>query len=202
MRRSGLWTEASKYVAVYLTPGVQQRQFSQGPLAAAELVAGDAAAVAGEGVVQAEPELDEEGAAFLGLAVLLVGQETQRRREDPGEGAENRNGGLQRLDVVGCDPQEAVAFHHGFPHEAELAVFEVADAAVDHVRGCAAGALAVVAALHERHVDALQGQIAEGADPVDAASDDQHTGVGALPQVGHGCTRCAVRCTGGERMAG
>ena len=86
---------------------------------------------------------------------------------------------------MGRDPQEPVAFDHGLLDEAELAVFEVADAAVDHVRGGAAGALAVVAALHERHVHALQGQVAERAHPVDAAADDQNLGVRPRPQLLH-----------------
>ena len=63
--------------------GVQQGQFGQRLLASAELVARDAAAVAGEGVVQAEPELDQESTALLGLALLLVGQEAQGAARTP-----------------------------------------------------------------------------------------------------------------------
>ncbi len=84
-----------------------------------------------------------------------------------------------------CDPQEPVAFDHGLLDEAELAVFEVPDAAVDHVGGGAAGALAVVAALNERHVDALQCQVTERADPVDSAADDQNLRVPPRPQLLH-----------------
>jgi hypothetical protein len=61
---------------------------------------------------------------------------------------------------------------------AELAVLEVAHAAVHHVAGCRGGAGHVVAALDERDVDALQGEVAEGRDAVDAAADDEHTACG------------------------
>ena len=178
-----------------LDAGVQARQFGQGAFAAAELVAGHGAAVAGEEVVHAQPEFDQEGPAFLVLALLLVGQEAQRSGEDPGERAEDGDGGLQRLHVVGSDAQQPVAFDHRLLDQAELAVLEVPDAAVDHVRGRAAGSLAVVAALHEGDVHTLQGQVPERAHSVDAAADDQHLGMGPRPQLLHRCSlagRCLV----------
>ena len=167
-----------------LDPRVQAGQFSQRALAAAELVTRHRAAVAGEEVVHAQAELDQESSA-LGVLALLVGQEAHGGGQDSGEGAEDRDRGLQRLDVVRCNPQEPVAFDHGLLDEAELAVFEVPDPAVDHVGRSAAGALAVVAALHERHVHALQGQVPEGAHPVNSASDDQDLRVPPRPQLLH-----------------
>ena len=145
------------------------------------------------------PSLIEERAAFLGLALLLVGQEPQRRGQDAGERAEDGNGGLQRLDVVRCDAQQPVAFDDGFLDQAEFTVFEVADAAVDHVGRRAAGSLAVVAAFHEGHVHALQGEVAEGSDAVDAAADDQHLRVRPAPA---GCGRTCVRSPASARCCG
>jgi hypothetical protein len=42
--------------------------------------------------------------------------------------------------------------------------------------------LAVIAALDECNVRALQGEVAEGADTVDPAADDEHLGAGAFAQ--------------------
>ncbi len=62
-------------------PGVQAGQLGQGALASAELVARNRAAVAGEEVVHAQAELDQERAA-LGVLALLVGQEAHRGGQD------------------------------------------------------------------------------------------------------------------------
>lgn len=44
---------------------------------------------------------------------------------------------------------------------------------MDHVRRGAAGALAVVATLHEGHIHALECQITESPDAVDPTTDDE-----------------------------
>ena len=82
---------------------------------------------------------------------------------------------------MGRVEQHAVALAQGFVNQAELAVFQVADAAVQHVGGGRAGAAAEVAALDQEGVDAIQSQIAKCADAVDAAADDEHGdfGIGA-----------------------
>ena len=144
---------------------------------------GHRSAAAGERVVEAQAELDEEGAALAGPA-RAVGEEAERGVEEAGERREDRDRGLERLDVVRRDAQEPVALGHGLSHEPELAVLEVADAAVDHVRGRPRGALAVVAALDEGDVDALQREVAEGADAVDPAPDDEDGGAGRGPEGG------------------
>ena len=76
------------------------------------------------------------------------------------------------------DLQQCVPFPHRLLDQAEFAVFQVADAAVDHVRGGTRGTLAVVAALHQRHVDALQRQVAKGRHSIDATAHDEHLGSG------------------------
>ncbi len=56
---------------------------------------------------------------------------------------------------------------------------------MDHVRGGPGGPLAVVATLHQGHVHTLQGEVAERANPVDAATNDQHAGAPTLFQSLH-----------------
>ncbi|MBG9887026.1 hypothetical protein ABE10_10850, partial [Bacillus toyonensis] len=140
-----------------------------------EAVTRDGAAVAGEGVVDRQAHFDEEGAALLGLA-RLVGQEPEGSGEDPRERGIDRDRGLERLDVVRGDLQETVALLHRLLHQTELAVLEIADAAVDHMTGrrrCAGGE---VPALDEDDVDPLQGEIAERGDAVDASADHHNGG--------------------------
>ncbi|GGI02917.1 hypothetical protein GCM10007170_45730 [Arthrobacter liuii] len=80
------------------------------------------------------------------------------------------------------DFQQPVPFDDRFADQAELAVLEVPDTAMDHVRGRTAGALAVISAFHERDINALECQITEGAHPVDATANNQHLRVRTLPQ--------------------
>ncbi len=77
------------------------------------------------------------------------------------------------------DPQQRVALGDGFVDEAELAVLEIPDAAVDHVGRRRRGAADEVAALDERDIDALQREVAEGRETVDPAADDQDIGIRA-----------------------
>ena len=58
-----------------------------------------------------------------------------------------------------------------FAHQRQLAVLEVAQAAVDHPRGRRAAARGEVVALHQQRADALQREVAIDADAVDARSD-------------------------------
>jgi len=74
---------------------------------------------------------------------------------------------------VGREPQESAALDGGLEDEAEVAVLEVAEAAVDEAGGAAGGAAGEVVALHEGHAQAAQGGIAGGASAGDAAADDQ-----------------------------
>ncbi|MNW11295.1 hypothetical protein D3C71_2087160 [compost metagenome] len=51
--------------------------------------------------------------------------------------------------------QQSVALDQRFPHQAELAVFEVAQPAMDHARQCRAGAGTEIVFLDEHDIDAL-----------------------------------------------
>ena len=161
---------------------VQPGQLGECPLASAELVARNAAAVPGEEVVQAQADFDQECPPLFGPSLLFVGQEPQWSGQHPGERAEDGNGGFQRLHIVRSDLEEPVALSDGLVNQAELAVLQVADTAMDHVRGRPAGALAVVAAFHQGDVDSLHCQVPEGSYPVDAATDDEDLGVRPFAQ--------------------
>ncbi len=107
----------------------------------------------GEGVIEHEPG----GELPAGDASALVDG------PDEGEGP----------DEVGSEPQEAIALDAGLEDEAEVAVLEVADAAVDEAGGAAGGAGGEVLALDEGDAQAPEGGIASGARAGDAAADDE-----------------------------
>ena len=184
---------------MYFTAGSSAGSSARDAPATVEAVPRHRAAVARERVVDREARLDERGAALGGLA-LAVGEEPQRRREDAGERRVDRHGRLERLHVVRRDADESVALLDRLLHEAELAVLEVADAAVDHVRGGRGGAGHEVVALDEHDVDALEREIAERGDAVDAAADDDDLGRRAGPEVGDlsgaasAASPCSDRC--------
>ena len=112
---------------------VDRRKRSQRTGASAEGVAGNTAAAARERVVDRKADLDQRGAA-LDVLSCAVTQETEGRRKHPRERGEDRDRRLQRTDVVGSRGEQIVAFRDRLVHKPELAVLEVTDAAVDHVR--------------------------------------------------------------------
>ena len=72
---------------------------------------------------------------------------------------------------------EALAFGQRLVHEPELALVEVAQAAVDELRAPAAGARREVVALDERGAQAPAGRVERDTRPGDAAADDEHVEV-------------------------
>ena len=70
----------------------------------------------------------------------------------------------------------AIALSHGFAHQAEFAVFKVADAAMRHVRGSCRCAGAEVGAVDQQYVHTVERQITECACTVDAPAHDEHRG--------------------------
>ena len=86
--------------------------------------------------------------------------------------------------ICGALRSSASRSRSDFAHESNLAVLEIAQAAVDHARRRRAAGAAEVAALDQQHVDALQRQLAEDADAVDAAADDQRLHLGVRLELG------------------
>ena len=153
--------------------GVQSRHVGAGLVACAELVTRHPALTrAGEGVVHDQSGLDQRRAALVGLTGV-VREKTPRRVQDSAERREDGDGGLEGLHVVGCDLEQAVALVHRLSDEPELAVLQIADAAVDHVARRRRRAADPIVALDEHDVDALKCEVAEGGDAVDAATDDE-----------------------------
>jgi hypothetical protein len=74
---------------------------------------------------------------------------------------------------VGSEAQEAVALDAGLEDETEVAVLEVADAAVDEAGGAAGGAGGEVLALDEGDAETAQGGIPGDATAGDTAADDE-----------------------------
>ncbi|GAB3541126.1 hypothetical protein GCM10027403_32080 [Arthrobacter tecti] len=87
---------------------------------------------------------------------------------------------------MGCEPQQRVPFNHGLPDEPELAILEVPDTSVDHMRGRSGRALAVVAAFHQGDVDALKRQVTECSNPVYPSADDKNGGSRRILQLPYG----------------
>jgi hypothetical protein len=74
---------------------------------------------------------------------------------------------------VGSETEEAVALDAGLEDETEVAVLEVADAAVDEAGGAAGGAGGEVLAFDEGDAEAAEGGIAGDTGAGDAAADDE-----------------------------
>ena len=68
--------------------------------------------------------------------------------------------------------QQAVALPQGFAHQAELAVLQIPEPAVDHARGIGGRAGGEIGLVQQEAVDAVQGQLAKKSDAVDAAAEN------------------------------
>ena len=73
--------------------------------------------------------------------------------------------------------EQSVSFLQGLSHKSKFAVFQVADAAVNHVGGGGGGSGAEVFGVDEQNRNSLEGEVAERSDAVDTGPDDEHVGV-------------------------
>ena len=135
---------------------------------------------AGISIIHHQPQLDDHRAA-LGRPVQHF-QEFERRIQQAGESLEDRDDRRQRSDKMRRVLDQTVALLHGLPHQAELAVLQVADAAVGHVGRGGARPRTKITPLHEQDVHAVQCKIAKGANAIDAPANDQHRDVRILLQ--------------------
>ena len=129
---------------------------------------GHSALRARQEIIKRQADFDDQRPA-LARPIQQVGK-LERRVEQTGKPAKNRHGRAQRFGVMGRVLQHEVALAQRFIHQPEFAVLQITNAAMQHVGGAGAGAAAEVAAFHQQDVDALQRQIAEGADAIDAAA--------------------------------
>ena len=73
--------------------------------------------------------------------------------------AEGRHEERRRVDEVGRELDQQLALEQRLADQAEVEVLQVAEAAVDHLRGAARGALAEVVALEQRDRVAARGRV-------------------------------------------
>ena len=161
--------------------GVDAGDFGEGLVAGAEVMGGGSAVVSGDEVVEGESEACDEGAAFAWSDG--ESEEDEGGAEDAAEAGIEGDGGFQRADVVWSVGEEAVAFEQGFGDEGEFAVFEVAEAAVDHARGFGGSSGGEVVFVDEEGWEALEGEFAEEADAVDSTAEDEDGDLGMLDEV-------------------
>ena len=79
----------------------------------------------------------------------------------------------QRADDVGGVAQQHLALDERLAHQAELVIFEVAQAAMDELGAGRGGGAGEVGLLDQQHLEAAAGGVAGDAGTVDAAADDQ-----------------------------
>ena len=126
---------------------------------------------------EASPEVDAAGAGEGSAAADVVVDE-EADADEPGGAAARALGEDEAHGPgdVGGDAQEDGALFEGFADEAELAVFEVSEAAVDELAGGGGGTAGKVVLFDEDGVEASAGGVAGDAGTVDAATDDEEIG--------------------------
>src|SRR5688572_25045763 len=101
-------------------------------------------------IVKGQARLDGERAAF-GRPVAPAQQVEGAVEEARKDMLDGHRGG-QGTDEMGRIAEQRVAFRERFAHEAELAVLEITQAAMDHPRGGGTAGAAEVAAIDEEDV--------------------------------------------------
>jgi len=69
--------------------------------------------------------------------------------------------------------QQNLAFGQPLAHQTEIAVFEIAQPAMDEFARCRGGRAGEIALLAQQHAEAAAGRIAGETDAVDPAADDK-----------------------------
>ena len=109
-------------------------------------------------------------------------QKVQRRVEQAGKAPKQGHGRGQRFHVMRRIAQQTVALQQRLAHQTKLAILQIAQTTMHHVRGRSAGAGAEIALVHQQHAQALQRQFAKDGDAVRARPDDQDVDVRPFPQ--------------------
>ncbi len=121
--------------------------------------------------------------------------------------AEGGNQERRRVDEVRRQLDHQLALEQRLADQAEVEVLQVAQAAVDHLRGAARGAFGVVAALQQRHRVPARGRVERDPGAGDAAADDDDLEVLAgdrldCGRAGEHQSRKTVDCSTGGRSGG
>ena len=105
-------------------------------------------------------------------AQMVVEEETEADQRPGAEAGMVRQHEAQRPGDVRRHPQQHLALGQRRAHQPELAVLEVAQAAMDQLGRGRGGGAGEVALFDEQHGEAAPGGVAGNAAPVDAAADD------------------------------
>ncbi len=160
--------------------GVQRWPLAQGFRPTVESMGRQGTPLTREPIVDQQADAHDEGTARRWSPRQT--QKVQRRVEQARKAPKQGHGRRQRLNVMRRIAQQTVAFQQRLAHQTKLAVFQVAQAAMHHVRGRRAGAGAEIALVHQQHAQTLQRQLAKDGDAVHARADDQDVDVRPLPQ--------------------
>ncbi len=152
--------------------GIEGRPLGKRPAPAAKLVARHQRPLARQEIVDAQAGFDRDGAPAAWPPCHA--EKPAKAVAETGKETEDRHRRRQRGNIVRRIAQKPVTFLERFLHELELSVFQITKSAVNHARKGSAGSGAVVVLFDEQHIQPLQRQLAEDADAVDTAADDEH----------------------------
>ena len=131
-----------------------------------------------DGVVR---EIDGAGSGQdFAAAEMVVDEEAKPQQQRRASARRRRQDEAQRPDHMRRHAQQDFALGQRLAHQAEGAVLEIAQAAVDQLGGGRRGAGGEIVLLDEQHAQAAAGGVAGDAGAVDAAADDGEV------EVGHG----------------
>jgi len=141
-----------------------------------EVVAGAAQVLGSDARLQAQHIHRREHAIALARAARrqpVVEREADADLDEPARGVPvDRHQEGQRPHEVRRQPPQALALGERLAHEAEVEQLEIAQAAVDQLRGARGGGGGEIALVDQRDRQASQGQVAGGAGPGHAAAED------------------------------
>jgi hypothetical protein len=79
--------------------------------------------------------------------------------------------------MCGAMPRQPLALDQRLAHQPELAIFEIAQPAMDQLGRGGRGVARQIVLLDQQHAQPAPGRIARDPDAVDAAADDQQVGI-------------------------
>ena len=143
----------------------------------AQAVLAEVARVAGHVLGRQHPEARRAAEVRESPVDAERGAHLPRRRLAVLPGAEQER---QRLHEIGVHAQQQIALATRLARDREMAVGEIAQAAVHHLRRATRGARREVAALDQQRAQAARRGVAQHAGADDAAADDEHVDAVAL----------------------
>src|SRR5690606_17280575 len=125
----------------------------------------------------------------LSSAYVVIQKKTETQQPARTQARLVRQDKPQRTDEMRSTCPDAFAFAQRLPHEPEFVMFEIAQAAVDQLRGPGRGSTGEVPHLYQQDLEIASRRVARDAAAVYAATDDQDVILGLT----HGCPPCTER---------